>query len=83
MPKHRRASKRLPCGNPHGPHAGAGCAWIQFIATTEVRPLSRLRGRVWGGGGSANALFEGMNLPHPPRFARRPPPQAGEVGTTR
>jgi hypothetical protein len=45
---------------------------------TEVHSLSRLRGRV-GVGVLPHAVAEVIDFPHPPRFARRPPPQAGEV----
>src|SRR5229473_3188013 len=44
------------------------------------RDSPALAGEGWGGGASAKRAGRvDSPFPHPPRFARRPPPQAGEV----
>jgi hypothetical protein len=48
-----------------------------IVSTTEVRPLSRLRGRA-GVGVVPQRTLPVWRKP-PPGASRRPPPQAGEV----
>jgi hypothetical protein len=44
---------------------------VRVVAPTEVRPLSRLRGRVGVGVFPQNALTKGIDFPHPPRAGER------------
>jgi len=61
-----------------GRAAGIGLsALIRSSCSGDGSPLlSRSRGGL-GGAPPQNTLFERRDLPHRPRFARRPPPQAG------
>ncbi|SHL20770.1 hypothetical protein SAMN05444159_5311 [Bradyrhizobium lablabi] len=44
---------------------------MEFVAATEVRSLSRLRGRAGVGVLPQNALVEGIDFPHPPLSCER------------
>ena len=53
---------------------------IELVLVTMTETRSPLAGEGWGGGRlRTTRSSRGWAFPHPPRLARRPPPQAGEV----